>query len=378
MRPHRPLVLLAAGAVGAATWAVPVASAGASDGGWTLRTVVSGLNAPRGVAIDSAGAVYVSEAGYPGKGSMGVTRTGGVGKYVWRDGRLHRTWRTSFTSVYASEGGGPPDALGPSGMSALGRDVKMIMGLSQAGVRAEAHRTVPQVGHLYRFDTRTGRAVAVSDVGDQQYAWTAQHKYLWNEFPDSNPYGVLVARDRHGRQHTYVVDAGANTVSEVLANGRTRIISYIPNETPPGTRDAVPTCVAQGPDGKLYVGALDLLVNLQTGGGKSNVWRVDPSSRDWRHNATKWATGLTTISSCAFDRQGNLWLTEMFKDNGTGKQPGDVARIPFAHPTQVTRFGGGLLPFPGAVTVSTHGAVYVTTGATLGKGQGKLWVLSHR
>lgn len=383
MRAHRPLALLAAAALGATAAAVPAASAGAKDGGWSLRPVVSGLNAPRGVAIDANGAVYVSEAGYPGAGAMGVTRTGGVAKYVWRDGSLHRSWRTAFTSIYSGEGGGPPDALGPAGMSAVGRNVQMIMSESQAGVRAHAHVTVPQIGNLYRFDTRTGSAISLSNVGNQEYRWTAEHKYLWQEFPDSNPYGVLIARDRLGHQHTYVADAGANTVGEVLPSGRLRIISYIPNEKPPGTRDATPTCVAQGPDGKLYVGTLDLEVNLRTGGGKSTVWQVDPRKSDWRHNARPWATGLTTISSCASDSRGNLWVAEMFQPNGKDAQgkdraPGDVARISFAHPNRIVRIGGGQLPFPGAVTVSRYGSVYVTTGATLGKGAGALWVLSPR
>ena len=31
----------------------------------------------------------------------------------------------------------------------------------------------------------------------------------------------------------------------------------------------------------------------------------------------------------------------MFKGNGQGKTPGDVARIPFAHPNQVLHIGGG-------------------------------------
>ena len=40
------------------------------------------------------------------------------------------------------------------------------------------------------------------------------------------------------------------TLDEVLADGTVQILAYIPN-TP--ISDAVPTCVAKGPDGALYI-----------------------------------------------------------------------------------------------------------------------------
>jgi hypothetical protein len=115
----------------------------------------------------------------------------------------------------------------------------------------------------------------------------------------------------------------------------------------------------------LYVGTLDLLYNLTIAPGHSNVWRVDPNSTDWQHNATLWATGLTTVGACTFDNQGNFWAAEMFAPPaGAGTPPGDLVSFPFAHPIQsltdpnATRIP---LPLPGGVAQGPDGAIYATT-----------------
>src|SRR5262249_18715681 len=149
-----------------------------------------------------------------------------------------------------------------------------------------------------------------SDIGNQEYTWAGQHASLWEEFPDANPNAVLVVKGGHHR--TFVVDAGANTVGEVMPDGQIRVIAYIPNDP---VRDSTPTCITQGPDGALYVGTLDLVANLFVfGPGQSHVYRIDPNTHeDFLTAAHVWASGLTTVFGCAFDRNGNFWATEMFQ-----------------------------------------------------------------
>jgi hypothetical protein len=378
MAAGRKAIAVGAGAVVAA--ALVAGGAGAqTTASWQVTQVVSGLNAPRGIAVDGHGGVYVAEAGVVGSGDFGVTK-GAVDKYAWSHGTLTRQWSTPFNAIYASEGGGTPDALGPAGLSTTGPRcgtghagscaLRLIESVNREELLAMGGPRLTQIGHLFALSTSTGHARNLSDVGDRNYRWTANHKYLWEEFPDSNPYGVLVTRALGGGLRTFVADAGANTVSEVFPNGTSRVISYIPNETPPGTRDSTPTCVAVGPDHMLYVGTLDLLTNFQQGGGQSHVWRVNPNSTNWRHNATIWASGLTTVSACTFDRQGNFWAAEMFYDNGSSAPPGDLVRIPFHHPTQIQHVGNGSLLLPGGVAVARDGSLYVSTGAAAGNGQG--------
>ena len=165
------------------------------------------------------------------------------------------TWRRTFSSLYMHEAPppAPADVLGPEGMSAIvthcsGARVhrracqpRLIMSESNKGT----HTTNKQIGRLYRLDPGTGRRTVLSNVGDQQWRWTKNHPKVAGPEPDSNPYAVLVSRFPH-RVRTFVVDAGANTVVEVMRNGRTRVIALLPDNL---KHDTTPTCVARGPTG---------------------------------------------------------------------------------------------------------------------------------
>ncbi len=356
----------------------------------TITPVMGAMNSPRGIAFDAHGSMYVSESGAAGAGAAGVTETGKVSKFAW--GSTTPSWTHTFTSFYATQpGASSADVLGPEGISALGSGclkpgreharhgcrITMIMSESTPGILKNSGGAITdsQAGRLFRLGSATGAVRRVVDVGSQMYDWTGDHvKVFPSDFPDSNPYGVLVTRQgEDAAPRTFVADAGANTISEIKANGRARIVSYIPNESGPPFRDATPTCIAQGPDGFLYVGTLHFVKNLLVPpgtGGLSDVWRVNPNGR-YPQAPQLWASGLTTITACTFDRSGNFWAAEMFA-GGFGAQPfpGDVVKIPFAHPTQQTHIGAGQLLVPGGIAQGPDGAMYVTVGSSAGPGQG--------
>jgi hypothetical protein len=380
MSSKRRALAVGAAVIGIVTVTVTGAQAhGAGGNGPKITPFVTGLNTPRGLAVDQQGSLYVSESGSPGAGDAGLTNTGKVSKYLRNS--ASPVWSTGFESFYAkNDPSQPADALGPEGISALGNtctthghdknqsdhedggcQIRMIMSESHDGIAAASagHVNAGQAGLLFGLDGATGKATKISDVGDAMYTWTGDHQALFpSDFPDSNPYGVLVIKDRRSVR-TFVADAGANTIDEVMADGTLRVVAYIPNETAPPFRDATPTCIAQGPDGMLYVATLNFVANLFVfGSGQSNVWRINPNA-NYPTAPTLWAHGLTTATACTFDRGGNFWATEMFQPNGAAA-PGDVVRIPFRHPDHIDHIGGGLLPLTGGIAQGSDGAMYVS------------------
>ncbi|MGZ4591784.1 MAG: ScyD/ScyE family protein [Actinomycetes bacterium] len=383
---RRSRISLLAGVAALSTVAATLAGAAPSLAASTnvkITKVISGLNTPRGITFDGRGSMYVAESGVAGTGPAGLTHTGKVSKFA--RGSTHASWSTTFESLFATQDPSqPPDVLGPEGLSAIanscrhpnrphaagvqGTDcqVRLIMSESHDGVAAVSGGAInaTQLGHLYRLNARTGVPRNLSDVGDQMYKWTGDRKALFpDDFPDSNPFGVLVVRDKRHKIRTFVADAGANTISEVKRDGVLRVIAYIPNETKAPFRDATPTCIAQGPDGMLYVATLHFVAAVVAGQtGTADVWRVNPNA-NYPTPPKLWATGLTTATGCTFDRSGNFWAAEMFQPNASGP-PGDVVRIPFKHPNRLTRIGGGKLPLAGGIAQGPDGAMYVTINSS--------------
>ena len=115
----------------------------------------------------------------------------------------------------------------------------------------------------------------------------------------------------------------------------------------------MPTSVAIGPDGALYVG---LLRGVPSDPGASDIYRVVPG-----HQPEIWARGLTSVTAIAFDRQGRLLATE-FSTGGLLSPPtvtGALVRIS-SNGQMVTTLPVPGLYQPTGVAVSADGTVYVS------------------
>ncbi len=352
-------IFTTAGLVAAvAVMTAPAAGARASGHHEGFAVVAGHLNNPRGLSAAPGGGLYLAEAGSGGgvcvtggpegetclglTGSFDRVSTGGVQRIV--------------TGLISGSGPGGVGAEGPVSVS-RGPDGKFYgqFGLSSHAVPPAGaipanlrDAALAQLGHLWLVKP-SGSVKNVSDVGDQDWTWTSTRINLApNDFPDANPNAAL-----YSRGHRYVVDAGANTLVKVKRNGAVKVLAFFP--VPAGAQsDAVPTCVARGPDGALYVG--ELLGGFYSP-GHARVWRVVPG-----HAPKVWARGLTTVQGCGFGKDGAFYATE-FQTGGLNEGPtanpaGDVVRI--GRHGHRTHLGVGRLFFPSGFAARSDGTIYVS------------------
>jgi hypothetical protein len=308
--------------------------------------VLGSLHSPRGLSFGPGGHLFVAQAG-------DATTSGSIIEILnpMSKNPNVRTLVDGLASI-----GDEGEFVGVDGISVLDRGTNSAV----YGIMAIAPEVTgdARFGVLFKVNMR-GEVQNLANVGSANYQWTTDHSDLWEEFPDVNPYGVLALPG-----HTYVADAGANTLNEVLADGTVTVLAYFPNEA---IRDAVPTCIAKGPDGALYVGTLALVDSLVLG-PSAKVYRVDPSEADPNdlgtilNVATEWASGLWPINGCTFGADGNFYASQLLTNPDFGDPRGDVVRILYAAPWVHTWLTGGALSFAGGVAVGPNGAVYVADG----------------
>lgn len=154
----------------------------------------------------------------------------------------------------------------------------------------------------------------------------------------SNPYFVLRDRSRHG--FLLVADAGANTVLKVDRKGKVKTFftpptvttgdcATNPNNTTSGVGcDPVPTGLAYGPNGMLYVSALTAEMP-----GEGRVYVVDHKGK-----IVKVIKGFTSPTGVALDSHGTVYVSELLEGAPAPDAPpppgfdpstvGQIVRVP--------------------------------------------------
>lgn len=124
----------------------------------------------------------------------------------------------------------------------------------------------------------------------------------------------------------------------------------------------MPTCVALGPDGALYIGQLN--------GAQSSVYRYVPG----RSRLAVWQSGFSAITGCGFGANGGFYVTE-FDTTGfppTGFPAGAVVQLARDGARTVLGAGElvapqGFLPGPdGSICVSNN-SIFPGSGSTTGE-----------
>jgi glucose/arabinose dehydrogenase len=338
---RRPARRAATGLVAAAALALAAAPAALAE---TVETVARGLDNPRGVAIGPDGAAYVAAAGKAGRQCRGKGEArmcfGFSGKVVRVAGGAKST---VVKGLLSAAGPGGVFATGVDGVSAApdGKVYGVMTSATPDQIKGLPRPVRSQAGRL--FDVTDGTPFAVANISAIE--WNRNLDKVKGD-RNSNPYAVLALADRQ-----IVVDAGANAVLQVR-DGKVSVLAVIPRN---GKAQAVPTSIALGPDGDLYVGELA----EGAGKGKARVWKIPAAGG----TPTVHATGFTAITGVAFGPDGSLFVTEFARNPRKEDFRGRIVRV--APDGTRTILGAKQLMFPTGAAVDSTGAVYTSNFSVL-------------
>jgi DNA-binding beta-propeller fold protein YncE len=340
--------------VGSLLLAVAALSATAAfAAGPTVTTVASGLDNPRGLAFGPDGNLYVAEAGHGGTecvtgGEEGDTCAGLTSQISRINGDGSHTPVVSGLISLASPDGSA--ATGVDGIAFKGNDLYGIItgsrdAIPPTGFSDELVATAKtELGYLIKAEgNEPGDWDRVANVGHFDFQWAAAHADLVpGQFPDANPYGVAI-----GPTATWVVDAGANTLDRIDSHGNIKLSVFVPN---PASSDSVPTCVAIGRKGAIYLSDL-------TGGGNppgsAKVYRYTPKT-----GLQVWATGLTAVTGCGFGADGKFYAVEFSTLGLDNAAPGTGALVQVKQGSSSPTTIVDGLNFPGGFAAGADGSLY--------------------
>jgi hypothetical protein len=341
--------------------------------------VATGLNQPRKVVIGSDGNLLVTEAGLntvpagctDGSQAACVNPSGAIAR-ITPSGEV-TTPITGLPSINA--GPGNPGASGPSGLTVVNGQIQFLTQNSNIDQTTGDQTYGPGgalLGSLLSAPLAGGTPTAETYMGTYEAQNNPDHGAgsgppLNEPAIDSDPYGLTSYAGGLA-----IADAAANDVL-LYKNGTLSTLAVLPTipeslpanalgpGDPPVTTEiqaqAVPTSLAVGPDGALYIGEL----------GGANDKGVASVYRLMNGQLTQFATGFSMIGDIAFDQAGRLLVLEMDQngllDSANPPTPGALIRIN-ADGSQTVLASTGL-EFPGGMAVAKDGSIYVTNWSVL-------------
>lgn len=357
-----------------------------------VTVLASGLHNPRHLDLDRHGDLYVAEAGKGGgtascfdsaEGPACVGATGAVaripGAAGWHPGALE-TVVDGLASFAAVDNPETPDVdeTGSSAIGPHGIDVKHGVVYVTNGGPTEPQREGKTVlrdtlatedpvaaGFGRLLAIRDGHVDRIADIWDFERDNNPDAE-VGNPAVDSNAVDVLRLRG-----HSFVTDAGGNTLLDVEDDGSIAVRHIFPNRDEPNPLEpgatvpmqAVPTAVVKGPDGLLYVSQL---TGFPFPVGGANVYVIDPRSGD----IVRTISGFTNAMDLAFGPDGTLYVLEIDADSllGPGTDGAIFTVAPGATTGERIDLPAGTLTAPGGIDVGRHGELYVTNNATSADG----------
>ena len=324
--------------------------------------IVDGLNGPQGVLAIEDGSIWVIDVGLGGDKEIEV---GGLDPNT--NEAIKATYGNTARVIRVTLGGQPQlvatlpsiflgsDIVGGARLALLNNEMYATAGVWQGVASEEA---LPDTAAVLR--------ILQGSVLEVYPLWKLEKEQNPDGFVlESHPYGLTAGPDGF----LYVAEAGANTLVRVDPVNRTAevvaVFEGIPGPLPNPYRggalqsDPVPTAVAFGVDGRIYVSFLPGFPFLP---GSAKVVVVEPGSGQ----VEDYATGLTMLTDLRTGPDGELYAVRfgIFTDEGPIPNSGAVIRIGEGETSQDVITG---LPFPTSIDFDINGNAYVViNGASVG------------
>lgn len=268
------------------------------------NVVAKGLDNPRQLSRTHGGSLVVALAGHGGNTSKLEVISGQEFRYVMR----------GFPSFAEDDGS---FAVGLNGASKRPGGAFYALATPRSGGRDVWLLAKRPGGHVHK----------VANIG----------RFERNHDPDgegveSNPYSVLALKGK-----TLVADAAGDYIAQVKGD-KVKVWAVMPEYGP--RIDAVPTVVARGGDGMIYVGELH-----SERANKAKVWKFNRDGKRLR----SWK-GFTTVTGVARTKDGTLYVSELFGG------PCGFDQIPNCFPGRVVKVAPNghrsyfRVPFPAGIT----------------------------
>lgn len=351
------LRLLALGACASATLLVLDAAAEAAPT-YKAKTLATGLESPRGVAIGPNGNLVLSEAGRGGNGSCLTTATGNSVCY----GTSGALGLFNFsTNTYSRAITGLPSlARQDNYTDATGLNKLTFNGSGQLmGVFGNEGGASPFLDEGQWF----GQTVSINLAGSTvtPLANITAFEVSNNPHPtavDSNPWDLVVSGG-----DTYVTDAAGNSLVKANSANQVSLVYLFPNKivntptnapsgTPPQvSAQTVPTGLTIGSDGALYIAQLS---GLPFAPGSADVFRYD-----FVNPVTTFASGFSNLVDIAAGPDNSLYLLQYRNDFWASSPTGSILRLSLDGSGSVETLFSDLVN-PTALAVDPDGTIYVT------------------
>ena len=337
-----------------------------------LTVVARNLDNPRKLLLGPGGALYVVEAGHGGRDRClghGAAKT-----CIGLSGVVARVRGGTATPVVTGLwSGAHPDGTGAEGpAAALARGGRFVVVLQDGSIDARGRNELGRdgrfAGDVVSTPTGTARPTVLANLAAYEAAHNPDHgagpgPSLGDPPIDSDPYAIAPYRGGLA-----VADAAGNDVLWIGPSGRLSLLAVLPVQVEPLTPaldrrlgiptttrslavQAVPTCLAVGPDGALYVGELG---GIPFEPGHARIWRIAGG------RLSLYARGFTTVADLAFEGRDLLVLEMTTRGFLGGSSPGALVRLAPGGERRVIASAGlldptGLAVSGGSIFVSNDG-----------------------